>query len=118
MSLQLYMTRAGAGVVISCHGRIVFGPETTSLSQTVRDTLTESPNVVLNLAAVTNVDSGGLGALVGLVLSARRIGGDLKLCGLTPKLRNLLRITRLEDVIEIRPDAESAIAAFSGRAAA
>ncbi len=117
MSLDLSTRRAAAAIVFSCVGRIVFGEETTMLCKMVRDSFVQSSQIVLELANVNNVDSGGLGALVGLVLSARRVGGDVKLCGLPPKLRKLFRLTHLDSVIEVHADAESAIAAFSSRAA-
>jgi len=98
--------------VVSCSGRIVFGEETTDLCRSVRDLLPQGPRIVLDLRAVDYMDSGGLGALVGLVLSARRAGGDLKLCGVTGRVGDVLRVTRLASVIHVLPGEEDAVAAF------
>ncbi len=117
MALEVQITDADAVQVVACRGRIVFGEETTLLCKTVRDLFAQTPAVVLDLGRVENADSGGLGALVGLVLSARRTGGDLKFCNLTPRMRQLLRVTRLDSVFDIYPDALSAVRAFLGHAA-
>ena len=118
MSLDLKITRLDDVIVVSCCGRVVFGEETTRLCGTVRDLLPESPQIVLNVGAVKNVDSAGLGALVGLVTSARTLGGDIKLCDLSSKVQSLLQITRLDTVIQVFSSQEEAISAFRRRAVA
>ncbi len=118
MKLMLQTTRREAATVIACKGRIVFGEETATLSKTVRELLPDSPRIVLHLGEVKNIDSGGLGALVGLTLSARRAGGDVKLCQVSPRVSHLLEITRLRGVLEVFPTPEEAVAAFHFRTAA
>ena len=118
MPLDLEITRSDGVIVVSCCGRIVFGEETTRLCKTVRDLLPESPQIVLNLRAVKNVDSGGLGALVGLVISARILGGDLKLCNLSSQVQSVFKITRLGTAIDIFNSPQEAIPAFQRRAVA
>ena len=61
--------------VVDCHGRIVFGDESLMLRETVKDLLKTSKDMVINLADVNYIDSGGLGTLVGLYTSARGVGG-------------------------------------------
>ena len=112
MALKIEVGRSGGVAVVVCRGRIVFGPETTELSKTVRTLLQESPRVVLDLGAVQTIDSGGLGTLIGLVASARRSGGDLKLCHASPKVDEVLRITKLCELVEVFPDEQAALRAF------
>jgi len=118
MSLDLKITRSDGVIVVSCCGRVVFGEETTRLCKTVRDLLPESPQVVLNLRAVKSVDSAGLGALLGLVVSARTLGGDVKLCEPSSNVQFLLQIMRLGSVIQVFASQEEAMSAFGRRAAA
>ena len=112
MSLDLKITRCDGVMVVSCCGRVVFGEETTRLCRTVRDLLPESPQIVLDLRAVKYIDSSGLGALIGLVTSARALGGDVKLCDLSSRVQSLLQITRLDTVIHTFAGQEEAISAF------
>ena len=112
MSLILQISRSQDVTVIFCQGRIVFGEETTELCRSVRDRLPGEPHIVLDLHDVQHIDSGGLGALVGLVLAARNSGGDIKLCDPSSRVRNLLQITRLSTVIEVLPTQAQAVAGF------
>jgi anti-sigma B factor antagonist len=56
--------------------------------------------VLLNLADVIYVDSVLLGAIVQAYVATIRSGGSLKLLNVSQRLRDLLRITKLDRVIE------------------
>lgn len=118
MGLQLKFGRFENLLVVSCSGRIVFGEETTELCQSVRSRLPQDPQIILDLRAVDYMDSGGLGALVGLVLSARSLGGDIKICHPLGRVRDVLQLTRLISVIDVVAREEEAVAAFRCAAAA
>jgi CheY-like chemotaxis protein len=67
------------------------------------------------LEQVDFVDSSGLGALVRLVAAARAKGGDIKLCGVQPRLRKTLEMTSLLPMFETYDsEAEAIIAAYLG----
>lgn len=112
MALKIEVGRSGGVAVVVCRGRVVFGPETTELSKTIRTLLEDDPRVVLDLGAVQAMDSGGLGTLIGLVASARRGGGDLKLCHVSQKVDEVLRLTKLCERVESFPDQQAAVRAF------
>jgi anti-sigma B factor antagonist len=57
--------------------------------------------ILLNVAQVTYVDSVTLGALVQVYTSALRHGATLKLQNVTERMRQLLRITKLDTVIDV-----------------
>ena len=61
--------------------------------------------VLLDMSAVDSIDSSGLGAVVSVMkfLGAER---QLELAGLSPKVRTVFRLTRMDAVITIheRPD--------------
>jgi anti-sigma B factor antagonist len=57
-------------------------------------------HLVLDLARVPYVDSCGLGTMVQAYVSAHRAGGFVKLLNVTPRVRQLLTITRLLTVFE------------------
>src|SRR5207253_1985759 len=93
MNLKIETRVADGVTIVSCHGRIMFGEEATSLRETLKKVLSSNRHIVLNLAGVTYVDSGGLGTLVGVYSSARAGGADIKLTGLGQRLRDVLQIT-------------------------
>ncbi len=118
MSLATSTRRLGGVIVVDCSGKIVLGEESTALRTLVKDLLTKSRQIVLELGEVAYIDSAGLGALVGLYTSAQNAGGDIKLAKLSPRLRDLLQITRLYTVFEVFATAEDAAAAFARSASA
>jgi anti-sigma B factor antagonist len=73
--------------------------------------------LVLDLGAVTRIDSTGVGLVTAKYLTVRRLGGDLKLLHLTPRARQLLSITKLERVFEIFDDEDEAVRSFAQAAA-
>ena len=109
-ALTLQTEKTPAEMVVRCSGKI--NSDTTDLLKaTVRSLLLESKTVVLDLGNVSYVDSSGLGAMVGLYISARRSGSTLKLVKLNDRLKELFSITRLaplfeghEDMLGITPD--------------
>jgi anti-sigma B factor antagonist len=117
--MQLRMsTRTLDGVmVVDCSGRIVFGEESATLRDTIKKVLTQSPRVVLNLAEVSYVDSGGLGTLVSLYTTARNAGGAMKLARLTQRVGDLLQLTKLVSIFEVFDDEQVAARSFKKDAA-
>jgi len=87
MSLQT-TTRTFAGVtIVECSGRLVLGQESANLRHLVKDVLTESKQIVLDLGDVSYIDSSGLGILVSLYASAQKLGAGIKLSQSAPEGR-------------------------------
>lgn len=99
-------------------GAIFFDQESIFLRVQVKDLLDRSPRIVLDLGNVTRIDSSGLGTLVALYVSARKVGSNIKLANLSNHILEALRITRLVTVFEIFDRAEDAVASFNKAAAA
>lgn len=112
MSLALEIHRIENVAVVACRGRIVFGEETTEFCRSVRDLLSAGPHVVLDFRGVEYIDSGGLGSIVGLLLAARRLNGNLGICEPSHRVHDLLRITKLDSVIPVFLSREDGIAEF------
>jgi anti-sigma B factor antagonist len=118
MALSITTSKIGEVIVVHLSGVIYFGEESTSLRLRVKDLLDNSGQIVLDLAGVTHIDSGGLGTLVGLFASARKVGGDIKLAALCSHPKEVLQITKLVTVFEIFERAEDAAASFKRTATA
>jgi len=111
MQLRLESRPVGDVLVMRCHGRIVAGNEVFTLHAQVGDAIDKYGDVVLQLDDVEFIDSSGLGALVRLVQAARAKGGDLKLSGLQPRIRQVLEMTSLLAQFETYETIEEAITA-------
>jgi len=111
MQLRLEVRPIGEVAVVQCHGRLIGGNEVFTLHSQVGDAIEKYGDVVLQLENVEFVDSSGLGAMMRLVQAARAKGGDLKLSGLTPKIRKVLELTHLLGQFETYDCMEEAITA-------
>jgi anti-sigma B factor antagonist len=117
MALKTNTSNRDGVIVVYLSGAIFFGEESTSLRVLVKDLLNKSRQIVLDLGEVTYIDSGGLGTLVGLYASARKIGGDIRLACVGRRANEVLQITRLVTIFEVFDKAEDAIASFKKAAA-
>jgi len=111
MQLRLESRPIGEVFVVQCYGRIIGGNEVFTLHSQVQDAVEKYGDVVLQLEKVEFIDSSGLGAMMRLLKAARDKGGDLKLCGVTPKTRKVLELTHLLSQFEIYDCMEEAITA-------
>lgn len=88
-------------VVVRCYGRLVSGGADDLLYRTVKELITATPRIVLNLAELKHTDSMGLGTLVRLYVHAKSNGSRLELMHLNKQVRNLLGLTGLFDVFTV-----------------
>ena len=114
MSMKL-TTRDVSGVsVVDLSGKITLGEGGVALREEVRKLLAEGKKkIVLNLAEVNYIDSSGLGELVSAYTAVKNAGGELKLLNLTSKVRDLLVITKLVTVFDVKDDEASAVSSFA-----
>jgi anti-sigma B factor antagonist len=99
--------------VVDMSGRITLGEGSVVLRDTIRDLIGKgNKKILLNLGDVTYIDSSGIGELVSAFTAVRREGGELKLLNLTKKVHDLLQITKLYTVFDIKDDEATAIKAF------
>ncbi len=116
MSLDARTVMRDDVAVVYLSGAILFGEESASLRSMVRDLLNQSNQIVLDLKEVSYIDSGGLGTLVALYASARKVGGEIKLSRLGPRANEVLQITKLMTIFDVYDDADAAAASFNRRA--
>jgi anti-sigma B factor antagonist len=66
-------------------------------------------DLVIDFAQVQYISSSMIGVLVGARQSVAKAGGRLVLATLNPRLRELLKITRMEKMFTQAPDVETAV---------
>ena len=67
--------------------------------------------MVIDLSDVTYIDSAGLAALIQAMQKVEAYGGKFLLAGLQETVRSIFEISRLDQVFQIFPDADTALAA-------
>ena len=100
MQLSLQHQHVGDVAVITCRGRIVLGDEADALLKQIDDLLPVNSRILLHLGDVEFIDSGGLGKLVRYLTRVQNAAGQLSICALSPKVSEVLRVTRLDSVLE------------------
>jgi anti-sigma B factor antagonist len=114
VSMKISTRQVDGVTIVDCSGRITLGEGSVTLRETVTQLLsTNQKKILLNLADVNYIDSSGIGELVSAFTTVRKQGGDLKLLNLTKKVHDLLQITKLYTVFEVKDDEAAAIKSFS-----
>jgi anti-anti-sigma factor len=90
---------SGDTVTALCRGKLV-SSTVPVLKEEVHRMIDQSGIIVLDLSEIVYMDSSGLGALVGLYVSAKRSGKQLRLTNLSKRIEELLRLTKLLSVFE------------------
>ena len=99
--------RDGVGI-LRLQGRFVTGSDAELL--TAQNALQEAgiANAVVDLGAVPYIDSTGLAFIVELHKSLANCGGQLFLAGANPRIREVLQITRIGELIPMFGNVEDA----------
>ena len=113
MSMKASTRQVDGVTVVDLSGRITLGEGSVVLRDTVRELIGKGDKkILLNLGDVTYIDSSGIGELVSAFTTVRNQGGELKLLKLTKKVHDLLQITKLYTVFDVKDDEAVAIASF------
>ena len=114
MSMKTSTRQVDGVTIVDCSGRITLGEGSVILKDVVRELLSKGQKkILLNLGDVNYIDSSGIGELVSAFTTVRNQGGELKLLNLTKKVHDLLQITELYTVFDVKDDEASAVKSFS-----
>ena len=104
-------TRQQTGTtIIDVTGDIDMGTS-PGLRKTLLESLRKTPRLVVNMREVRYVDSSGIASLVEVLKEARKTKKRLVLFGLNATVHDVLQLTRLTKIFEIRETEEEALKA-------
>ncbi len=99
--------------ILDLEGKLNIEDGAGLLRDVIRQSLATGPyNVVANLAAVSQLDSSGMGELTSAMTVLQGHGGNLKLLSLPARLRHQFESTQIITVFEHFEDEDSAVASF------
>lgn len=99
--------------ILEPRGKITIGVGDVVLREAVLEALSAgSLWILINMQAVTTIDSSGIGELVSAYTTVANRGGKLKLLNLPRKVQDILQITQLITVFDVYDDEDEAIASF------
>lgn len=113
MSLKINTREVGGVTVLDLDGRLMLGDAAQTLSSQIAELVQDQKSrIVLNLQKLTFIDSSGVGTLVRSLNVAKQAGGGLKLAQPTDHFREILKLTRLETVLDVYDTEEKAVASL------
>lgn len=69
-------------------------------------------HIVVDLSSVEYISSAGWGIFISEIREIREQGGDLKLAGMIPDVREVFDLLEFENILKSYPDADLAVTAF------
>jgi anti-sigma B factor antagonist len=100
--------------VLSLHGKMMGGPETTALHDHIRGLMKDGiSKVVIDLGGVKWINSSGLGVLMAAMTTLKNSEGQMKLANVTEKVESLLMITQLIRIFETFDSVDRAVSSMS-----
>jgi anti-sigma B factor antagonist len=116
VGLQVAIRKSGDVSILDVQGKATIGRDNETLNQYLRKAFDGGARKVLvNLAGVTQVDSSGISTIVRNFVSLHNVGGDLKLLGLTARVKMVFDLMGLLRAIPSFDNEKEAVASFVSR---
>ena len=113
MDIKIEERAVGHVTILNIVGRLTIDEAAQHLKQDIEALISRDRlYVVLNLAQVPYIDSGGLGQLVASFGTVKKAGGAMKLLNVNTRNHDLLVITRLVTVFESFDSEAEAVRSF------
>ena len=108
-------TRQVDGVaIVDLSGRITLGEASVAVRDAINDLIGKgNKKILLNLVEVNYIDSSGIGVLVSSFSTVRTQGGELKLVNPSKRISDLLKITKVYSLFDVKENEAAAVASFT-----
>ncbi|MCY4660400.1 MAG: STAS domain-containing protein [Acidobacteria bacterium] len=104
----------GDVMILDLKGKLTIGDGDELLKDKINSLVQQGyTKLILNLADVPYIDSGGLGQVVRTFTTVKQHNGSLKLMNVTKRIEDLLAITKLLTVFDVFETEQDALQSFS-----
>ncbi len=104
----------GNVMILDLKGKLTIGDGDELLKDKINSLVQQGhTKLILNLADVPYIDSGGLGQVVRTYTTVKQHDGSLKLMNVTKRIEDLLAITKLLTVFDVFETEQDALQSFS-----
>ena len=112
--MEFTTTEKNGITILHLSGKIMGGPEATEINEKINQLIdSDNKKIVIDLVNVDWMNSSGLGILIGAVTVLKNSNGLLCLINVSDRIKNLLKITKLNTVFNIYDNFDEAAAAIS-----
>jgi anti-sigma B factor antagonist len=111
MSMEVKAMESGGVEIIAVSGKIVGSAQSSAEFQDLFRTLVSAgkKKYVIDLSETPWTNSLGVGMLMSAYSTVKKQGGDVVLANATDRIRDLLRVTRLDAVFSVHDSLHSAM---------
>jgi len=100
-------------LVISLYGELVDRDECRELIRQIEDSCREGNAwIIFDLSDVRIMNSTGLNILINTLTLARKSGGEVLICGVSDKVKQLFIITKLNTIFHVSDTEEEALRVY------
>jgi anti-sigma B factor antagonist len=100
-------------VVLEIAGRITIGRDCQHLEWATESLVREKrKKIIFDLAAVTHIDSTGIGIIMMSAGQLKEAGGELRVAGATGHVEQVLKMTNVHQIVGVHPTTAAAAASF------
>jgi anti-sigma B factor antagonist len=98
-----------SATLITLSGKLLLGKESAELGALINQLITAGrTNLVFDLGGVSHIDSTGIGRFIDAYTRLAKVGGKMRLAGVTGAVRDSFHVTRLDTVFSFYPSVEAA----------
>ena len=110
MSVRINIRKRDGITVVDLEGRIILGPAADSVTSALQNLIAQGTRaVVINMAALQQVDSSGISTVVRNFVSMQRAGGKMVMVAVPDRVRLVFEMSRLFDAIPSAPTEEDGL---------
>jgi anti-sigma B factor antagonist len=109
--MELTRTEVRGVAVVGIHGKLLGGPDDLDKFHTFFKSILErgNKNIVIDLRNTPYANSVGIGMLIGVYASARRLGGEMVLAHVVDRIMRILAVTKLLLIFKTFEDVDGAV---------
>jgi anti-sigma B factor antagonist len=111
--MELIVETSGNVAVVTVNMEELDASNADDFKRQIAPILPNNPRLVLDLTRLRFVDSSGCGAILSCLKTLSGLGGDLRLCCVSERVRRTFELIRLHRICEIYPTRQEAVAAFN-----
>jgi anti-sigma B factor antagonist len=103
--VNIRIRKAGQATILDLEGPLKLGDAEEAFRNQIQQLVESgSTRVAVNLAGVTELDSSGIGALVRAFTTLKRAGGKATYFAPTKRVMMLLKMVRLDTILDLAED--------------
>jgi anti-sigma B factor antagonist len=110
--LDINVRKTDSATILDLNGPFVMA-DAPKFKARVREALDGgAKQLAVNLSQVSYLDSSGIGAIVGAFTAVKGAGGQCRFFAPSAQVLKVLKMVRLDTVLDLRPDEAAALSSF------